>query len=83
MTLEVENPSGFYTKEIELDPLIIVDSEIGTSTIAKIQIDENYNNAQSFSLVESTSWDCDFDTNPYHMHVSWKQCRCRQSQLKS
>ena len=65
MTLEVENPSGFYTKEVELDPLIIVDSEIGTTTLAKIQIDENYNNAQSFSLVESTSWDCDFDTNPY------------------
>ena len=64
MTLEVENPSGFYTKEVELDPLIIVDSEIGTSTIAKIQIDENYNNAQSFSLVESTQWDCDFDTYP-------------------
>jgi len=64
MTLEVENPSGFYTKEIELDPLIIVDSEIGTSTIQKISIDENYNNAQSFSLVESTQWDCDFDVNP-------------------
>jgi len=64
MTLEVENPSGFYTKEVELDPLIIVDSEIGTSTIAKIQIDENYNNTQSFSLVESTQWDCDFDTYP-------------------
>ena len=65
MTLEVENPSGFYTKEVELDPLIIVDSEIGTSTIAKIQIDENYNNTQSFSLVESTTWDCDFDTYPF------------------
>jgi len=65
MTLEVENPSGFYTKEVELDPLIIVDSEIGTSTIAKIQIDENYDNAQSFSLVESTTWDCDFDTYPF------------------
>ncbi len=64
MTLEVENPSGFYTKEVELDPLIIVDSEIGTTTIQKIQIDENYNNAQSFSLVESTQWDCDFDTYP-------------------
>jgi hypothetical protein len=64
MTLEVENPSGFYTKEVELDPLIIVDSEIGTTTIAKIQIDENYNNTQSFSLVESTQWDCDFDTYP-------------------
>jgi hypothetical protein len=64
MTLEVENPSGFYTKEVELDPLIIVDSEIGTTTLAKIQIDENYNNAQSFSLVESTQWDCDFDTYP-------------------
>jgi hypothetical protein len=64
MTLEVENPSGFYTKEVELDPLIIVDSEIGTTTIAKIQIDENYDNAQSFSLVESTQWDCDFDTYP-------------------
>jgi len=65
MTLEVENPSGFYTKEVELDPLIIVDSEIGTSTIAKIQIDKNYNNTQSFSLVESTTWDCDFDTYPF------------------
>jgi hypothetical protein len=65
MILEVENPSGFYTKEVELDPLIIVDSEIGTSTIAKIQIDENYNNTQSFSLVESTTWDCDFDTYPF------------------
>ena len=61
MTLEVENPSGFYTKEIELDPLLIVDSELKTSTLAKIQIDENYNNAQSFSLVESTNWLCDFD----------------------
>ena len=64
MTLEIENPSGFFTKEVELDPLIIVDSEIGTSTITKIQIDENYNNAQSFSLVESTTWDCDFDSYP-------------------
>lgn len=65
MTLEVENPSGFFTKEIELDPLIIIDSEIGTTTIQKIQIDENYNNAQSTSLVESTRWDCDFDTYPF------------------
>lgn len=65
MTLEVENPSGFYTKQVELDPLIIVDSEIGTSTIAKIQIDENYDNAQSFSLVESTTWDAGFDTYPF------------------
>ena len=61
MTLEVENPSGFYTKEVELDPLLIVDSELKTSTLAKIQIDENYNNAKSFSLVESTNWLCDFD----------------------
>ena len=61
MTLEVENPSGFFTKEIELDPLLIVDSALKTSTLAKIQIDENYNNTQSFSLVESTNWLCDFD----------------------
>lgn len=61
MTLEVENPSGFFTKEVELDPLLIVDSALKTSTLAKIQIDENYNNTQSFSLVESTNWLCDFD----------------------
>ena len=65
MVLEVENPSGFYTKEVELDPLIIVDSEIGTTTITKIQIDENYDNAQSLSLVESTTWDAGFDAYPY------------------
>lgn len=62
MILEVENPSGFYTKEVELDPLIIVDSQLGTSTIAKLLIDQNAKvSGSSPSLVESTNWYCDFD----------------------
>ena len=68
---ELINPSGFYTKEVELDKMLFIDSAVGTTTIQKIQINDGYKDTQT-NLVESVTWDAGFtdDDGPFYMYLS-------------
>ena len=68
---EVTNPSGFFTKQVDLDKMLFIDSAVGTTTIQKIQINDEYKNGTT-NLVESVTWDADFsdDDGPVYMYLS-------------
>ena len=68
---ELINPSGFYTKEVELDKMLFIDSAVGTTTIQKIQINDGYKDTAT-NLVESVTWDAGFtdDDGPFYMYLS-------------
>ncbi len=60
--VEVDNFKSSYTKDLELDPLLI--SELTTSTsLNHIRVAEDYLGANTPNLVFSETWDADFDTD--------------------
>jgi hypothetical protein len=70
--IELDNPSGFFTKEVELDPLLFIDSAADTSTVVKIQINEDYNSG-GLSLVPTTTFDGGFlqeNGDPLYLFLS-------------
>jgi len=70
--IELDNPTGFFTKEVELDPLLFIDSAADTSTVVKIQINESYNSG-GLSLVPTTTFDGGFlqeNGDPLYLFLS-------------
>ena len=70
--IELDNPTGFFTKEVELDPLLFIDSAADTSTVVKIQINESYNSG-GVSLVPTTTFDGGFlqeNGDPLYLFLS-------------
>ena len=70
--IELDNPTGFFTKEVELDPLLFIDSAADTSTVVKIQINSAYNSG-GVSLVPTTTFDGGFlqeNGDPLYLFLS-------------